>query len=187
MRSAGNGTVAKSSAKVDAMQVAGEDGGSAGSTSACGSESETELADVAPNDLDAEGIVLAHALEHGPIDGLLPKHFYSDANRRIYEAVRMLQVRGEPIDVVAVKRELQKDNRLAQVGGVTYLAVLTDRQPWASEAHVKAHAEAIRELYRRRVLSDAALKLRVELRAGEVESGAAWARFKEICDGITNP
>lgn len=182
--------VAKSSVKVVAMPVAGEDGGSAGSTSACGFESETQPGDaslVPPNDLDAEGIALSHALEHGPIDGLLPKHFYSDANRRIYEAVRMLQVRGEPIDVVAVKRELQKDNRLAQVGGVTYLAVLTDRQPWASEAHVKAHAEAIRELYRRRVLSDAALRLRVELRAGEVESGAAWARFKEICDGITNP
>src|SRR6185295_12412424 len=59
---------------------------------------------IAPHDTDAEGILLSHALEHGAIDGLLPKHFYSDANSRIYEAIRMLQVRGEPVDVVAVKR-----------------------------------------------------------------------------------
>ena len=139
---------------------------------------------VAPNDLDAEGIVLAHALEHGPIDGLLPKHFYSMANQRIYEAVRMLVVRGEPVDVVAVKRALQADGRLAQVGGAGYLSMLVTTQPAASGAHLAAHVEAIRELYRRRVLSDAALRLRVELRTGQTESRAALLRFKAIYDEL---
>jgi len=137
---------------------------------------------VPPNDLDAEGILLSHALEHGAIDGLLPKHFYSDANKRIYEAVRMLQVRGEPVDVVAVKRELQKDNRLAQVGGVSYLALLVETQPAASEPALQAHAEAVREFWRVRVLSDAALRLRLELRTLQISSKEAWARFRAICE-----
>lgn len=147
---------------------------------------ELGLADIPPNDLDAEGILLSHALEHGAIDGLLPKHFYADANRCIYEAVRMLKVRGEPVDVVAVKRELQKDNRLAQVGGVTYLALLVETQPAASETHLQGHAEAVRECYRRRTLSHACERLRVELRAGAVSSREAWARFKAICEEMTD-
>ena len=140
---------------------------------------------VAPNDLDAEGIALAHALEHGPIDGLLPKHFYATCNARIYEAVRILAVRGEPVDVIAVKRLLQADGRLAQVGGTPYLGMLVSTQPAASGAHMAAHVEAIREFYRRRVLSDAALRLRVELRTGACSAGEAWARFKTICDELS--
>ena len=139
---------------------------------------------VPPNDLDAEALVLSHALEHGPVDGLLPKHFYADANARIYEAVRMLSVRGEPVDVIAVKRELQRDNRLAQVGGVEYLGMLTSHIP--ATAYAESHALAIRELYRRRVLSDAALRLRVELRTGACESGAGWTRFKELCEELSH-
>ncbi len=141
---------------------------------------------VAPHDLDAEGIVLAHALEHGPIDGLLPKHFYAHCNARIYEAVRMLVVRGEPVDVIAVKRLLQTDGRLAQVGGTPYMCMLVSTCPAATGAHLASHVEAIRELYRRRVLSDAALRLRVELRTGAASSAEAWARFKTICDEMTN-
>lgn len=137
---------------------------------------------VAPHCLDTEGIVLSHALEHGPVDGLLPKHFYAHCNQRVYEAIRMLQVRGEPVDIIAVKRALQADGRLAQVGGVTYLAMLRDTQPAASEPALRAHVEAIREFYRRRVLSDAALRLRVELRTGAASSAEAWVRFKTICD-----
>ena len=143
------------------------------------------LGDVAPHDIDAEGILLAHALEHGPIDGLLPKHFYADCNRRVYEAIRMLVVRGEPVDIIAVKRELQRDNRLAQVGGAPYLAMLVSTQPAASGAHLAAHAEAVRELYRRRVMSDAALRLRVELRTGACSAAEAWTRFRAICDELT--
>ena len=161
----------------DATEASGADRGEGGEV--------VELdAIVAPHCLDTEGIVLSHALEHGPIDGLLPKHFYAHCNQRVYEAIRMLVVRGEPVDLVAVKRALQADGRLQQVGGVQYLAMLTDTQP--ATANVASHAAAIREFYRRRVLSDAALRLRVELRTGAASSAEAWARFRAICDELTN-
>ena len=144
---------------------------------------EETTSDFPPHDLDAEGVVLSYALERGPIAGLHPKHFYSEANRRIYEAVQALAERSEPFDVVAVARELRASQRLRQVGGSPYLGMLVDRIP--ATANVESHAEAIREAYRCRMLSDAMLKLRVELRNGTTRAGEAWLRCKAICDEMT--
>lgn len=141
-------------------------------------------ADCPPSDLDAEGLILSWALEHGAVPGLRPEYFYSDANRRIYEVVLSLVERGEPIDCIAVARELRALNRYQQVGGSRYVGMLASCIP--ATAYVESHASAVRELYRRRMLSDALLRLRVELRAGETTSEHAWARCRAICEELTS-
>lgn len=134
-------------------------------------------------DLDAEGLVLSYCFEHGPLAGLEPKHFYADANRYVYTALRDLHSRAEPTDPVAVARELTVMQRLDSVGGRGYLLTLCNAQP--ATAYVEKHAEAVRELYRRRVLAEACERLRVQLRAGTTTAGEAWQEFKAICEGIT--
>lgn len=143
---------------------------------------EVEQADLLPppNDLDAEGLVISHCFHSGPLAGLEPKHFYSDANRWTYQAICDLHSRTEPTDPIAVARELTVMQRLEQAGGRQYLALLCDTQPVS--AHPEKHAEAIREFYRRRLLSDACLVLRARLRTGQIMAAQAWSEFKRTCE-----
>lgn len=110
---------------------------------------------VPPHDLDAEAAVLSACLLSTEAfdqvhDLLQPGHFYSDANRRVFEAVIELQTSGRPVDVVSVATWLRDRERLQQVGGTPYLAQLTDATP--AVAHVEAHARTVREKWRVRQL-----------------------------------
>jgi replicative DNA helicase len=112
---------------------------------------------IPPHDLDAEAAVLSAILLSSDAfdevsDLLLSEHFYSDANRRIYECIIELQTGGRPVDVVTVATWLRDHERLQQVGGTPYLAQLTDSIP--AVAHVGAHARVVREKWRvRRLIS----------------------------------
>lgn len=108
-----------------------------------------------PADLDAEAAVLSSVFLSGDAfdqvqEFLQPDHFYSDANRRIFEAIVDLQSVGRPVDVVSVAGWLRDKGRLEQVGGTVYLAELTDATP--AVAHVETHARVIREKWRVRQL-----------------------------------
>jgi replicative DNA helicase len=110
---------------------------------------------VPPHDLDAEAAVLsAILLERDALDKVLetlkPEQFYSEANRRIYEAAVELSSKGTPIDIVSVAGVLRDRERLAQVGGSAYLAQLVDSVP--SVAHVDSYARRVKEKWRVRQL-----------------------------------
>jgi replicative DNA helicase len=110
---------------------------------------------VPPHDLDAEAAVLsAILLSRDALDRVLeilkPEHFYSDANKRIYEAAQELALAGTPIDIVSVASWLRDRERLAQVGGPSYLAQLSDATP--AVGHVGAHAGTVYEKWRVRQL-----------------------------------
>jgi replicative DNA helicase len=110
---------------------------------------------IPPHDLDAEASVLSAVLLSTEAfdevsDLLLAEHFYSDANRRIFECITELQSAGRPVDVVTVATWLRDHERLQQVGGTPYLAQLTDSIP--AVAHVNAHARVVREKWRVRKL-----------------------------------
>ena len=87
---------------------------------------------VPPHDLDVEGAVLSMAL----IDpealpkirrtGLLPKDFYSEAHRWIFEAC--LAVASRPT-VTLVAYWLRDNDRLAQAGGMAYLTEVLNAAP----------------------------------------------------------
>jgi replicative DNA helicase len=110
---------------------------------------------VPPHDLDAEAAVLsAILLERDALDKVLellqPEHFYSEANRRVYEVAVELSSQGTPIDIVSVAGKLRDRERLAQVGGSAYLAQLVDAVP--SVAHLETYARMVREKWRVRQL-----------------------------------
>lgn len=110
---------------------------------------------VPPQDLDAEAAVLsAILLESQAIDRVLeiirPEHFYSEANRRIYEAALDLSARGTPIDTVSVAGVLRDRERLSQVGGSAYIAELVDAVP--AVAHLETYARRVKEKWRVRQL-----------------------------------
>jgi replicative DNA helicase len=120
---------------------------------------------VPPHDLDAEAAVLsAILLESGALDKVLetlqPEHFYSEANRRIYEASIELSAKGAPIDIVSVAGNLRDRERLAQVGGSAYLAQLVDAVP--SVAHVETYARMVKEKWRVRQLIATCQKVAAE-------------------------
>lgn len=123
------------------------------------------VARVPPHDLDAEAAILsAILLERDSLDKVLetlkPDHFYSEANRRIYEATIDLSSRGTPIDIVSVAGCLRDRERLAQVGGSAYLAQLVDAVP--SVAHVETYARMVREKWRLRQLITTCQRLSAE-------------------------
>lgn len=110
---------------------------------------------VPPHDLDAEAAVLSACfLDAGALDVVLAalksEHFYSDANGRIFEAMGELHAANTPVDLVSVASYLRDRERLAQIGGPTYLAQLADATP--AVAHVDAHAKVVREKWRVRSL-----------------------------------
>ena len=106
-----------------------------------------------PQNLDAEAAVISACL-------LMPTHlddvrsvlpagdggFYSDANRRVYEAMCAIVDAGTPLDIVAVANHLRDTNRLQQVGGTPYLYQLIDATP--AVTNVTAHALIVRDLWR---------------------------------------
>ena len=110
---------------------------------------------VPPHDLDAEAAVLsAILLSREALDRVLeilkPEHFYSDANGRIYEAAQALALAGTPIDIISVASYLRDREKIAQIGGASYLAQLADSTP--AVAHVSAHAQSVYEKWRLRAL-----------------------------------
>lgn len=119
----------------------------------------------APHDLDAEAAVLSAVLLGIGTDALElePQHFYADAHRRIYEGVLDLHCAHQPVDLVTVAAWLRDRERIAQVGGMEYLAQLSDATP--AVANVSAHAEIVRGLAERRLQISRALALAAAGRA----------------------
>lgn len=142
---------------------------------------------VPPNDLDAEGAVLSALLlrpkEIGLLDGILePHHFYADANRRIYEAVRQLVTSGKAVDIVSVAGVLRDAELLGKIGGSPYLAQLSDATP--AVAHLPDHARRIVEKWRQRQAQIIGHAIVAE-GAGDVGDVGVWleqqqARLREL-------
>lgn len=110
---------------------------------------------VPPNDLDAEAAVLSAVfLQRQALDAvadiLAPEQFYSDANRRIYEAQLDLSLNGKPVDIVTVKGWLNDRDMLQRVGGSPYLVQIVDEVP--AVGNVAVYAERIRAKWQVRQL-----------------------------------
>jgi replicative DNA helicase len=108
-----------------------------------------------PQALDFEEAVLgAMMLETNAIDSardiLTPESFYKDAHQKIYNAIRSLYDKNEPVDILTVKNKLQQQGFLELVGGAPYLAKLTHKI--ASAADIEFHARVIAEKHIQREL-----------------------------------
>jgi len=114
-----------------------------------------EMGKLPPQALDLEEAVLgAMMLEQSAvnavIDILKPHSFYKDANSRIFDAIRTLFEKGEPIDILTVTQMLRKMGQLEVIGGPLYISQLTNRV--ASTANIETHARIIAQKFIQREL-----------------------------------
>jgi replicative DNA helicase len=84
------------------------------------------------------------------IDILSPESFYKESHQKIYEAIRSLFNKSEPIDILTVTHELKKTGELEIVGGPFYITQLTNRV--ASAANVEFHSRIILQKHIQREL-----------------------------------
>lgn len=110
---------------------------------------------IPPNNLEAEAAVLSSILvDKDALDSVLEflqaEHFYSDANKHIFEVAEELHRKSQPVDIQTVAAVLKDRERLQAIGGISYMARIVDATP--SVAHVTAHAKIVKEKARIRRL-----------------------------------
>ena len=76
-------------------------------------------------------------------DMLNDKDFYIHRNGWIWEALVKVYNSGEPVDLITITEELDKKNRLAEIGGGAYITKLMNNVP--SSLHAKAYAKRVRQ------------------------------------------
>ncbi len=108
------------------------------------------LGKVPPQAIELEEAVLgAIMLESTSIDLVIsvlsPEAFYKEANKKIYEAILILNKAHNPIDIYTVVQELKKQNNLENVGGAQFVSGLTMKV--GSAANIEYHAKIIAQKY----------------------------------------
>lgn len=69
---------------------------------------------------------------------LEPDDFYSPRNKVVFAAIRELEARGEPIDVVTLENSIERSGKLDAIGGPGYLGELALRVPTPENAEAYA-------------------------------------------------
>ena len=83
--------------------------------------------------------------------------FYTEEHRIIYHAINELSTLGKPVDIYTVTENLKANHCLTKVGGVAYLAQLT--QKIGAAANVEFHARIIAQKYVQRELIRSAVEI----------------------------
>jgi replicative DNA helicase len=94
---------------------------------------------VPPQNLEAEESVLGSMMLSpeaiaDAVEILQPADFYRSANGRIFETLRSIYARGEPVDIVTAVEWLKRASLLEDVGGHLYLRDLVDQVPTPAAA-----------------------------------------------------
>ncbi len=103
---------------------------------------------IPPHSIEAEKSVLGSVLQSKEalfevLEILEPDDFYSEHHKEVFEAVRELNRRSEPVDILTVSEELKKRNTLAMVGGRAFVASLPTEAP--STVNAESYAHIIKE------------------------------------------
>jgi len=128
-----------------------------------------------PHSLEAEQSVLGAimldktALETA-INRLKNDYFYFDANREVFEAAKSLTLKNQPVDLLTLSEELKKRKTLEKIGGIEYIANLTENI--ATTRNTEAYCHIIEEKAIIRELIQAADEIRSKGLDNEGESKA---------------
>lgn len=103
---------------------------------------------VSPHDLEAERAVLGALLVDERLlpqvsDVLKPADFFRHAHGLIYTAILAVAEKGQAVDFVSLRAELERRGQLEAVNGPAALAALTDGVP--RTMHVETYAAVVRE------------------------------------------
>ena len=114
---------------------------------------------VPPQSLDAERALLGALLLkpdaiHDVADTVKPESFYAEKHRLIFEAMRELTERSEPIDIVTLSERLTVNGSLERIGGRAYIAELAGEAP--APGNFAHYAELVARKHVMRALIDTA-------------------------------
>ncbi len=110
---------------------------------------------IPPQALDAEEVVLGALLidksaVNNVIDILNSQCFYKESHVLIYDAIKELFGKSEPIDIISVANHMRHQGNIDLIGGDYYLAMLSNKV--ASAAHVEYHSRIILQKFIQREL-----------------------------------
>lgn len=125
-----------------------------------------------PQALDAEMAVLgAMLMEQDAVEQALnilkPEHFYKDAHKKIFAAMKALAERAQAVDLITLTEELKTQNQLVSVGGELYLTDLLGKVSTA--AHAEHYANIVYKKFLVRDLIRTATGLVQDCYKGEEE------------------
>lgn len=86
--------------------------------------------------LDKEAVITATEMIRG-------EDFYKEAHREIFEAIVDIYNRDEPVDLVTLSEELTQRQTLEAIGGISYMANLSEAVP--TTTNVKYYAKIVEE------------------------------------------
>ena len=117
---------------------------------------------VPPHNLEAEESVLGSMMLSAEaiadvIEVVRPADFYRSANAKIFETLRDIYGRGDPVDAITAVEELKRRSLLAEVGGHLYISELVERVPTPASAGSYA-----------RIVGETALLRRLISAAGDI-------------------
>lgn len=110
-----------------------------------------------PQNLDAEMSVLSACLlmpsaTDKVCEEMTSDMFFSEPNKKIFEAIFNLHEDKKPIDITTLTNELEKSNNLILIGGLEYLTDVVDSM--VSAANLDYYIKIVQEKYLRRRLID---------------------------------
>ncbi len=90
-----------------------------------------------PQNLEAEMSILGVAfLNKNALtkicEDIYPEMFYSDANRKLFEAIKTCYDEKIPVDITTVKECLDRKKNLTAIGGIDYISEVIDSVPTAA-------------------------------------------------------
>jgi replicative DNA helicase len=117
---------------------------------------------IPPQNLEAEASVLGAMLLSAEaiadvVEILHPEDFYRSAHRKLFETMRSVYARGDPVDIITTTEELRRTGIVEEIGGPLYVRDLSDQVPTPAGA---AHYA--------RIVSQAALLRRLINAAGDI-------------------
>jgi replicative DNA helicase len=115
-----------------------------------------------PQNIEAEKAVLGSILIDSEAitlvaDFLKPEDFYRNAHKQIYSAMLNLYAQHEPADYQLVIEELERTNKLEEVGGASYITSLTNEVPTSS--NIEYYGRIVQKKAEKRELIRASLKI----------------------------
>ena len=114
---------------------------------------------VPPQDIEAEKSVLGAILVDASAISLVAEflqidHFYVRAHKLIYSAMLELFEQQQPIDVITLKNQLQKNGSIKDAGGAPYLSDLINAVP--TSANIENYAHIVKDQCTKRRLIELA-------------------------------
>lgn len=115
-----------------------------------------------PQNLEAEMSILSAcflmpANADKVCEEMIPEMFFSEQNRKIFEAIFNLHESKKPIDMTTLINELERNNTLAIIGGMEYLSDVVDSI--VSSANLEYYMHIVQEKYLRRRLIEVSTKI----------------------------